>query len=149
MTTQQQRPAATQRAPRPQPRFPEPDTEPFWRATKGHKLTYQTCNDCNSVVFYPRRHCTKCGSPNLAWRESKGTGTVYTFSVVVQNRNPSFRDLVPYAVAYIDLDEGFRMMSSVVGVKNPSTDIKCGMRVKVKWEDQPGGEVSLPLFEPA
>ena len=46
---------------RPQPRFPEPDTQPFWEATKRHELTYQTCNRCNEVIFYPRRHCPKCG----------------------------------------------------------------------------------------
>ncbi len=40
-------------APRPQPRFPEPDTQPFWEATKRHELTYQTCNECNTVIFYP------------------------------------------------------------------------------------------------
>ena len=48
-------------APRPQPRFPEPDTLPFWEATKRHELTYQTCNTCHEVIFYPRRHCTACG----------------------------------------------------------------------------------------
>ena len=47
---------------RPQPSFPEPDTEPFWEATKRRELTYQTCDDCGEVVFYPRAHCTSCGS---------------------------------------------------------------------------------------
>lgn len=134
---------------RPQPRFPEPDTEPFWEATKDHRLTYQTCNDCQSVVFYPRRHCGKCGSTNTSWNESKGEGTVYTFSVIMQSRHPGFRDLGPYAVAYVDLDEGFRIMTNVVGVQDPTKDIQCGMRVKVRWEDQGEGGVSLPMFEPA
>lgn len=134
--------------PRPLPRFPEPDTEPFWQATKKHELNFQKCNRCESVVFYPRQHCTSCGSANLSWHTSAGLGTVYTFSVVMQNRNPAFRDLVPYAVAFIDLDEGFRLMSNVVGVKDPTKDIRCGMRVKVRWEDQ-NDEISLPLFEPA
>ena len=78
--------------PRPLPRFPEEDSEPFWQATKQHELTYQQCNDCSSVVFYPRQHCTACSSPNLTWKTSAGLGTVYTFSIVRANRSPAFRD---------------------------------------------------------
>ena len=134
---------------RPQPRFPEPDTEPFWEATKRHELTYQTCDDCENVIFFPRRHCTACGSDNTTWHVSKGEGQVYTFSVVMQSRHPAFKDLGAYAVAYVDLDEGFRIMSNVVGVANPVNDVQCGMRVKLRWENQGEGGISLPLFEPA
>ena len=133
---------------RPLPRFPEPDTEPFWEATNRHELVYQV-NDCGDVVFYPRKYCLACGSENTDWRVSKGEGEVYTFSVVMQSRHPAFADLGPYAVAYVDLDEGFRIMTNIVGVANPVEDIHCGMRVKVRWEDQGEGEVSLPMFEPA
>ena len=134
---------------RPQPRFPEPDSQPFWDATKEHKLMYQTCNSCQEVIFFPRHHCTNCGSQDTSWHESKGDGTVYTFSVIVQSRHPAFRDLGAFSVAYIDLDEGFRMMSTVVGVNDQMKDISCGMRVRVRWEDQGEGGVSLPMFEPA
>ncbi len=134
---------------RPQPRFPEPDTEPFWEATKSHELTYQTCDDCENVIFFPRRHCTVCGSDNNTWKVSKGEGTVYTFSVVMQSRHPAFKDLGAYAVAYVDLDEGFRIMTNVVGVDDPVNDIQCGMRVRLRWEDQGEGGISLPMFEPA
>ena len=134
---------------RPQPRFPEPDTQPFWDATKQHELKYQTCNKCSEIIFFPRRHCTRCGSDDTRWNVSKGEGAVYTFSVVMQSRHPAFKDLGAYAVAYVDLDEGFRIMTNVVGVDNPVTDIQCGMRVKIRWADQGDGEVSLPMFEPA
>lgn len=135
-------------APRPQPRFPEPDTQPFWDATKRHELTYQTCNPCKEVIFYPRHHCTTCGSSETTWHVSKGEGTVYTFSVIMQSRNPAFAELGAYAVAYVDLDEGFRMMSNIVGVQDPTKDIQCGMRVRLRWQDQGEGQVSLPMFEP-
>jgi uncharacterized protein len=134
---------------RPLPRFPEPDTEPFWAATKQHELTYPTCNACGNVIFFPRQHCPNCGATEQTWHTSKGEGTVYSYSVIRQNRNPAFKDLGAYALAYIDLDEGFRMMSNVVGVADPTRDIAIGMRVKVQWEDQPGAEVALPLFAPA
>jgi uncharacterized OB-fold protein len=136
-------------AKRPQPRFPEPDTEPFWEATKRHELTYQTCDRCQTVVFYPRHHCTACGSGELTRRGSQGLGTIYTYSVIMQSRHPAFAELGPYAVAYVDLDEGFRLMTNIVGVRDPIADVRCGMRVKVRWEDQGPGELSLPMFEPA
>ena len=133
---------------RPMPQFFEPDTQAFWDATKDEKLIYQQCSDCNEVVFTPRAHCTACGSANLAQKESKGEGTVYTYSVVRQNRNPAFADLGAYALAYIDLDEGFRMLSNVVGVANPLEDISIGQRVKVTFEKQDEGDYPIPLFEP-
>ena len=133
--------------PRPQPRFPEPDTQPFWDATKEHRLTYQVCAN-QHVVFYPRAHCPTCGSRDLATRESKGEGTVYTYSVVRLNRHPAFAPLGAYAVAYVDLDEGFRILTNIVGVDDPLTGVTIGQRVKVAWEDQEGG-ISLPLFIPA
>ena len=134
---------------RPQPRFPENDSQAFWDATKRNELTYQTCNKCDEVIFYPRRHCTGCGSDDTKSSVSQGLGSVYTFSVIMQSRHPAFKDLGAYAVGYVDLDEGFRIMTNIVGIQDPTQDIQCGMRVKVRWDDQGDGEVSLPLFEPA
>ncbi len=133
---------------RPQPRFPEPNTEPFWEGAKNGELKYQQCKDCNEVVFYPRLICVGCGGLNLDWKTSKGEGVVYTYSVVRQNRNPAFSDLGAYAVAYIDLDEGFRMMSNVVGVNDPTKDVKIGQRVKVEFEKQDSGDYPIPVFRP-
>jgi len=134
---------------RPQPRFPEPNTQPFWEGVKRGELRYQTCDDCGEVVFYPRLHCPSCGSRKLSWKRSRGEGSVYTFSVVRQNRMPGFQELGAYAVAYIDLDEGFRMMSTIVGVSNPTTDIHIGQRVHVEFEEQDGeGAYPIPVFRP-
>jgi uncharacterized OB-fold protein len=87
--------------------------------------------------------------PNLEWRESKGLGTVYTYSVVRQSAVPGFRELGAYSVAYVDLDEGFRMLTSIVGVDDPTKDIKIGMRVKVEFEKQDEGDYPIPVFRPA
>jgi uncharacterized OB-fold protein len=133
---------------RPQPRFPEPNTQPYWEAVKERKLMFQRCNACKGVVFTPRAHCNLCGSEDLSWEQSKGTGSVYTYSVVRQNRNPAFSDLGAYVVAYVDLDEGFRMMTNVVGVANPLTDVHCGQRVQVEFEEQESGEYPIPVFRP-
>ncbi len=135
-------------AKRPQPRFPEPNTEPYWEGAKQRELRYPVCRECNQVIFTPRTVCTACGSRDLEWKVSKGEGTVYTFSVVRQNRMPGFVDLGAYSVAYIDLDEGFRLLSGVIGVDDPTKDIHIGQRVRVEFEDQEDGEYPIPLFRP-
>lgn len=127
--------------------LPEPvdlDTAPFWAAAAERRLTYQTCDACHAVVFFPRRHCPGCLGRALTWHDSAGLGTVYTFSVVRASRDPRFADRVPYCVALIDLDEGFRMMSSVV---DTAVDmITIGQRVRVAWARS--GDALLPVFKP-
>ncbi len=133
---------------RPQPIFPEPDTKHYWDGVKEGELRYQTCEDCKAVNFTPTAHCQACGSAKTKWNVSKGEGTVYTFSVVRQNRIPGFQELGAYAVAYVDLDEGFRMLTNVVGVADPTKEIKIGQRVKVEYEKQDSGEYPIPVFRP-
>lgn len=128
---------------RPLPAFPEPDSEPFWTATAGHRLTYQVCTQCGQVVFYPRRHCTACTSGKLEWRDSAGRGAVYSFTVIRQHGHPFFRARVPYVVGMIDLDEGFRMIAEIDA--DPG-EVHVDQRVAVGWEDHP--RLSVPVFRP-
>jgi uncharacterized OB-fold protein len=133
---------------RPGPRFPEPDTQPFWEATRERRFIYQVCPDTGKPVFYPRRHSPYTGVLLTEWRESRGEGTIYSYSVVRSNRHPSFKDLGAYAVALVDLDEGFRMLTGIVGVDDPVNDLAIGQRVKLTWEDLEDG-YAVPLFTPA
>jgi uncharacterized OB-fold protein len=119
------------------------DTRPFWEAALDRRLTYQTCDACDAVVFFPRRHCPSCLSRGLTWHDSAGRGTIYTFSVVRASRDPRFAARVPYAVAWIDLDEGFRMMSNVLGDVD---EISVDARVQVHWAAS--GSWLLPVFAP-
>jgi uncharacterized OB-fold protein len=132
-------------ATRPQPRFPEPDSGPFWEATKEGRLTYQVCRRCGGIVFYPRGHCTHCTSLDLDLRTSEGRGAIYTFTVIRQHGHPFFRGRVPYVVAFVDLDEGFRMLAEVVA--SAPEAVKIGQRVEVRWEE--GGDVRIPTFVPS
>lgn len=131
---------------RPLPRTDEPDTAEFWRKTKDKVLGYQHCDDCGTVVFYPRRHCTGCLGSNLTWQASAGEGSIYSFSVIRQSYHPFFRTKVPFAVAWIDLDEGPRVLSNITGVDDPSAELTIGQRVQVDWEEH--DEVNVPLFRP-
>ena len=65
---------------------------------------------------------------------------------VALSRHPFFGNKTPYVVALIDLDEGFRMMSNVVGLADPERELKVGQRVRVEWEDHEA--LSLPVFRP-
>jgi uncharacterized protein len=136
---------------RPQPHFPEHDTQAYWDGVKEGVLRYQVCKEpaCNGRVnFTPTKHCQGCGSDQLETKASKGEGTVYTFSVVRQNRIPGFVEMGAYAVAYVDLDEGFRMLTNIVGTADPTKDIKIGQRVRVEFEKQDSGDYPIPVFRP-
>lgn len=133
-------------ASRPLPSLKELDTLPFWEGTRERELRYQKCDDCGTVVWHPRRHCTGCTGGTLRWHVASGKGTLYTFSVVRQSYHPFFRGQLPYAVAWIDLDEGPRLLSNVVGVADPTKDLQCGQRVEVEWEVHE--ELNIPLFRP-
>ncbi|MEV8635630.1 OB-fold domain-containing protein [Streptosporangium sp. NPDC051023] len=89
-------------------------------------VPFQRCDDCRAAVFYPRTLCPACGSTRLSWSRSAGLGTVYSASVL------SPRDGLPYPVVLVDLDEGFRMMSTVVGV--PADEVRIGTRVRARVE---------------
>jgi len=131
---------------RPLPKTNELDTQAFWQATKDKAFRYQQCDTCDTVVFYPRRHCTGCTSGTLNWKTASGKGTVYTYSIVRQSYHPFFRNLVPYAVAWVDLEEGPRVLSNIVGVDDPISEVKIGQSVELEWEEHE--EVSIPLFRP-
>ncbi len=131
---------------RPLPNLKEYDTREFWEGTKQRELRYQKCDDCETIIFYPRRHCTGCLGNNLSWHTASGKGTVYSYSVVRQSYHPFFRQQIPYAVAWVDLDEGPRLLSNIVGIDDPLNDVSIGQRVEVEWEDHE--ELSIPLFKP-
>jgi uncharacterized OB-fold protein len=96
-----------------------------------------TCTLCDRAHYSPRVLCPFCGSDSLAWRQSEGHGVVYSMSTI----EPRGRD--PYVVALIDLDDGPRLMSNVIGISADQVGI--GMRVKARIEVRNGSAV--PLFE--
>jgi uncharacterized protein len=131
-------------ADRPLPNLDEADTAHFWRAAQDHELTYGFCTDCDSVVFYPRAHCTRCLSMNVENRVSAGHGTVYSYTVVRYNPHPAFSVNIPYIVALVDLDEGFRLLTHI---KCDPEQVRVDQRVELQWETVEGFEV--PVFAPA
>lgn len=130
---------------RPLP-VPDQDTQPYWEAARRHELLIQRCLACGEHYFYPRPHCPHCLSNRTEWVRASGRGTVYAFTVVHRPPSPAFADRVPYVVALIDLAEGPRLMSNVVGCAPDA--VHCGMAVEVAFEDVTP-DIALPVFRPA
>ena len=126
-----------------------PEAKPFWDAAAQNKLVMQRCQDCLAWVWTPRPLCNECGSERIDWTPMSGKGTVYSFTVIRQvvgrAASKAFEPDIPYVVAWIDLDEGPRMISNVVGC--PVDDVKLGMPVAVVFEQQ-SPEVWLAKFKP-
>jgi uncharacterized protein len=110
----------------------------FWHACTRSELLYQTCSACKQVQFYPRPFCAKCGGDKLSWATSKGTGTIYAVTTVERAPTDDFRALQPYAIALVDLDEGFRMMA------HADSSVAIGDRVRAAFFQH--GERHLPRF---
>ena len=119
--------------------------EPFWEATREKRFLVQRCDACDAAIFYPREVCPQClSSDSLSWRESSGRGTIYAASVQEKPANPLMADRVPYVVALVELEDGIRLMSNVVGC--PPYDAAVGRPVQLTWEELSDGR-NLPQFE--
>jgi uncharacterized OB-fold protein len=124
-----------------------PLSDPFWEATKTKQLLVQRCDECGTAVWYPRERCSSCLGDRLTWTESQGSGEVYTFNVMHRADNPMMAGEAPYVLALVDLDDGHRMATNIVGCA--PTDVRCGMRVEVAWDVELSDGRHLPVFRPS
>jgi uncharacterized OB-fold protein len=123
-----------------------PEMAPFWDAARRHELVAQRCIDCGTFRFPAREVCSRCLSRRAEWQPVSGRGRVFSVAVMHQASHPWFAARAPYAVVVIELAEGARMLSSLVGCEPGAIEI--GMPVEVTFEDV-SPEISLPVFRPA
>jgi uncharacterized OB-fold protein len=123
-----------------------PVTRPFWDGLAEGRIRIQHCADCGHWVFYPRSHCNHCLSDRLEWEEVRGDATLYTFTITRQPTAPFFADEVPQRLAVVELAEGVRMTTTLVGVADD--DIRIGMRLKPVFDEVAEG-VTLLRFTSA
>jgi uncharacterized OB-fold protein len=116
-----------------------PETKPFWEAASRGTLLIKRCTACGEAHYYPRTLCPFCGSDATEWQPSSGRGTVYSYSVMR-------RAEVPYAIAYVTLDEGVTMMTNLVGCDFDG--LRIGQPVRVVFTPTEGGP-PVPTFTPA
>ncbi|MFF5312826.1 Zn-ribbon domain-containing OB-fold protein [Streptomyces massasporeus] len=102
---------------------PEPDafTRTYWDAAAEGRLLIRRCGDCGRAHHYPREFCPHCWSEDVTWETASGRATLYTWSVVHRNDLPPFPDRVPYVAAVVELAEGPRMMTEIVGAEESSS----------------------------
>lgn len=120
-----------------------PAAEPFWEATRNGSLVIQWCRTCEQAIHFPREACPACLGTALEFRPAAGTGTVYAVSVMPSAGNPGMAGRAPYAVALIDLPEGVRILSNVLG--EGALEVAVGDPVRVAWEPLDDGR-HLPVF---
>jgi uncharacterized OB-fold protein len=114
---------------------------PFWQGCRSGELRYQRCLACGLSNFPPTEHCRQCLSAELRWTQSGGVGEIYSWTVVHRPVTPEFEP--PYAPAIVTLDEGYQMLTNIVGVA--PEDLAIGMRVRVEFHAV-GPDLTLPYF---
>ncbi len=121
-----------------------PELKPFFDAARNHQLAVQKCDNCGKLRFPAAPLCLSCDSDKASWVAVSGRGQVFSFTIMHRAYHPAFK--APYALAVIELSEGVKMTSNVIGIE-PSK-VKCGMPVEVVF-DKLSDEVTLPRFRPA
>jgi uncharacterized OB-fold protein len=120
------------------------DTQFFWDAVKEHRLAIQRCTQCGTLRHPPRPMCPECHSLEWDSVDASGRGIVYSFVMPHHPPLPGF-DPGNYIVALVELEEGTRLVTNLVGIA--PADASIGMAVEVCFEEFDGGLV-LPMFRP-
>lgn len=121
------------------------DNKEFWAGCKAHELRFQKCEACGHVRWPASIICPMCYSKEMKSIVAEGKGRVYSFAVYHVAYHPGFENDLPYVVADVELEEGPRLLTNIVGCR--PEEVKCEMLVEVTWEDVTE-EFSLPKFKP-
>lgn len=123
---------------------PTPETQPFWDGTLQSELRLQRCDACAHTYFPPRPFCPKCASRKVSWFKASGKGVLYSY-VIHHRPAPGFTP--PYSIAVVQLDEGPRMMTNIVGCPQTPEALQLDMPVEVVFTKM-SERIALPLFQP-
>ncbi len=131
----EQKPAPAERKLAPPPVSVE--TERFWKAAEAGTLLYGWCLACKEPHYFPRSFCPFCFSERVEWRQASGNATVYSFSVMMKSPTG------PYAIAYVELAEGPRVLTNLLDCD--FAKIAIDAPVKLVWKPSDGG-APVPFF---
>ena len=124
---------------------PTPETEPFWAAAQEGRLSIQRCRSCTRHYFYPRAYCPNCGCADVEWTDVSGRARLESY-VINHRPLPGAESLSPI-IALVVLEEGPRMMTTIVGVEPDPAKLALDQPLTVTFEDR--GDVRVPVFTPA
>lgn len=131
-------------SPRPRPQ-PTPETQHFWEGTRAGEIRLQRCDACAKVYFPPRPFCPACASRKVSVFAASGKARLYSY-VIHHRPAPGFKP--PYAIAVVELAEGPRMMTNIVGCPQTPEALVLDMPLEPHFE-KIDDEITLPLFRPA
>jgi hypothetical protein len=131
------------------------DTQELWDGTKDQTLVLRRCGQCGVTIWFPRPFCPDCGSVTTSPFVATGLGVVYSFTVVARGMGP-YAKAAPFVVAYVELEEGPRVLTNIVECDPGSVTV--GMPVEIVFNDtgegpqlfrfRPrGGGASVPVTE--
>lgn len=125
---------------------PTHDTLPFWNGLNEGRVILRYCRNCDSLFHYPRTVCPECLSSALGWRQVRGSGTLYTYTISRRPTHPLFTDEVPQYLAVVELDEGPRLTTTLVEVAE--SDIRIGMPIEPVFERHEKEHITLLRYRP-
>jgi uncharacterized protein len=128
--------------------FPLPDitplNEPYWNSVAAGHLSFQRCAACGLATLPARDRCPRCLQPQLQWERASGVGRLVSWIVYHHAFHEAFVARLPYVVAVIELAEGPRMISNVIGASDPEAlRIDAEVMLAIDYE----GEFAVPRFK--
>jgi uncharacterized protein len=139
---------------------PENDSEflGYFEATRQHRLVLKKCTACGLMRYPPGAGCPWCQSLEWSWQEVSRKGTIYSYEIIVYSIQPGFRDIAPFPIVIVELDEqrgvptpqeGVRLIANLVDDQfNPEAEanVAIGKRVQVVFQDI-AEDFTLPQFK--
>lgn len=138
------------------PQIDDPDTAPFWAASRQHRLVVQRCGRCQRLRFPPSPFCPSCRSADFDWPQVSGQARVWSFIAPHAPTLPGFSDFTPYTVAVVTLAEGahLRMVGNILTSPDAALNsvaaasLAIGDTVTVGFRDI-SEDVSIPVWLPS
>ncbi len=118
-------------------------TAPYWEAAREKRLVVQECQSCRQLWHPPLPRCPHCHAAGPGWRQVRGDGTIYTYTVVRHPTHYAFAGKVPYVLAIVELAEGPRLVTAITGAA--PEEIRAGQPVRAVFLEVAEG-VTLPYF---
>lgn len=115
--------------------IPEADaaSAPFFEGARRHELMLMRCRACLAWRLPSRPRCPDCWSTDTEWARASGRATLYSWGIMHQKLHPAFAERVPYQFAIVELEEGPRIVSSIVGV--PDSALRAGLPLHAVYDD--------------
>ena len=119
---------------------------PYWDALAQGSLAFQRCTQCGLAWLPPRSECPACLDDNYHWEKAGGAASLVSWVTYHIAYHPAFKDRLPYTVAVVELGEGPRLISNLVGINDaPALTIDQRLRLVIERE----GGTAVPRFTPA